>query len=1045
MRFFKITKPILSFVISLCLSVIAFAQDKTITGTVAEQANHKALEGVTVTVKGTNRSTSTNSNGIFTITAPPSATLTFSYVGYTVEEVKVGTNTTMNINLSANTNTMDEVVVVGYGTKKRVNVLGAVSTIKTEDIEDLPVANLGSALINRLPGVGVNFASGKPGSTTTISIRNPTTFAGASLSGTTADPLYVIDGLIVTKQDFDNLDASLVESLSFLKDASAAIYGAAGAKGVVLITTKRGKAGKARISYSGYFGTSTTATKPKVLSAYEHAKMLNDGYELNNAPLTSRFSKADLDSLKGIGSDSWWYNDLWKPANLTRHTINVSGGTERISFFAGGNYYDEGGNFGGISIKKYGIRTGMNAKITNELSVDISVNSDFNKDERHTLKGSSDETDDFSIRALFLTPQWVPLTINGLPNNWNGINPPGAWNPIALENSGNYKRGQSQGVSLNASINYKPTYINGLTARFQFGKLNRNSSAKEYFPPFRVNNFVRRGQNSLLYSNIPAATATSLVSNSDQLGESSQMASSYQMIGSLAYGKKFKNQEFDVFVAMDQSEGEREEYYFYRNGQLVNGIDEFWAFNTSSSVIRNPSYTQSAKRSYLGRLNYSLNSKYLLEVIARYDASSNFAPENRWGLFPSVGLGWKVSDEKFFQNNIRFINNLKFRANFGLVGEDRVNAKLYESRFTQTTGMLFGSTVTNGLDPNVSPNRDITWEKSRHLNIGIDGTTLNNKLTFSVDVFRRYTYDGYDKLENGALPFTAGFGTAVVNYGRQLNWGSEYSFGYRDRINKDWNFNADVNFSITNSLLLQSYYNAALLSTPREIENQIGRNPRKYNGNNYGYIAKGILRTQAEVDALLAKNPNYRIGGAKPQVGFMDFEDVNKDGQINDNDITTMFDNTSSIIGFGITFGVSYKTFKLNANMNLTIGGKRFYDSEARKVPTTTQNAPAFWADHWTPENPNAKFPRADAPLARETSTFWAVNGTQSRINNMVLSYALPKKIAERLRIPEFRAFITGTNLWTLYSELDYKDPYTSNFVNYPTLRTFSLGLNVSM
>jgi TonB-linked SusC/RagA family outer membrane protein len=590
--------------------------------------------------------------------------------------------------------------------------------------------------------------------------------------------------------------------------------------------------------------------------------------------------------------------------------------------------------------------------------------------------------------------------------------------------------------------------LKGLTARLQFGKLNRNANAKEYFPPYMVGNFIRGGQNGLLFTNNQnASTPMSRVSNSDQLGESTTLSGSYQLIGTLGYAKQFRNSDFDIMVGFDQGESEAQNVFFYKNGQLVNGIDEFWAFNNTGQTIRNPQYTQSVKRSFLGRMNYTVMDRYMLEVIARYDASSNFPPETRWGLFPSVGLGWKISEEKFFREAFPFINSMKIRSNFGLVGEDRVANRLWQSRFTSTTGMLFGTVVTNGLDPNVYPNPDITWEKSRTWNAGFDMTMLRGRLSFSYDYYNRYTFDGFDKLENGVLPPTTGINTAVVNYGKQISWGHEFTLGYRGSIAKDWGFNADVNWGFSNSQLLQSYYNGALLGQygPNQLGIMLGRDPRQYNSSNFGYIAKGILRTQEDVDRVLGKNPNYLIGGQKPQVGFMDFEDINGDGKIDDNDITTMFDRTTPLIGFGMTFGVNYKSFKLQMNMNLRLGGKSFYDTEARKVPTNTQNAPSFWADSWTPENPNAKFPRANAPLAKENSSFWAVNGTQSRINNMVLSYSIPKKVAERYRIPEFRAFLTGTNLWNLINPLKYKDPYTSNFASYPTLRTISVGLNVTL
>lgn len=1053
-------KKVLLLQFTLLLSCIIFAQQKTVTGKVLDPDGNP-LPGVTVNIKGTNNNVATDPTGSFSITVPSNqAILGFSSAGMRFEEQLVGTKSTIIIKLEKDVKMMDDVVVVGYGSKKRVNIQGAVSTIKAADIEDLPVANLGSALVNRVPGVSVTFASGKPGSTTEINIRNSAVFAG-SLNGAGAQPLYVIDGIVVNPtvynqspnpDFFESLDASQIEDITFLKDASAAIYGAAGAKGVVLITTKKGKVGKPKLSYTGYYGTSTEAVKTKTLTAYEHAKLLNDGFALNNTALTSRFSQADLDRLAAM-PDRSWHDDFWERGKVMRHTLNISGGSERVTFFAGGNYYNEKGNFGNIEVDKYSIRTGMDAKIIPGLTANLSFSSDFNKEERGTLKGSNPETDDQSIRALYLTPKWVPSTINGVPTLWNGPNPPGNWSMAGLFNSGNYTRNKSQGLSVNVSLEYKPNFVKGLTARVQYGRLNRNSADKQYYPSYRVGTFIRNGNNGLLFSDsINAASPTTNVTNSNQLSEGSTVSSSYQLITTLSYVKKIREHDFSIMVGMDQGEAESRNIFLSKFQQLVLGVDEFWAFSNDPSslasitdAIRNPQATQFAKRSYLGRMDYSLKGKYFLEVIARYDASSNFAPATRWGLFPTVGLGWKISDEHFFRN-IKFVNSLKLRANYGMVGEDRVANKTYVNRFTQTTGYLFGGVLTNGLDPNLQPNPAATWEKARTFNVGFDATVLN-KINISAEFYQRYTYDAFNQLDATAVPLTTGLINPVKNYGKALAWGSEFSVGYRTKINREWGVTADVNFGWSNSQVLLQYYSPSrfgLFGTDA-INNPIGKDPRTFNGNNYGYIATGILRTQADVDAILAVNPNYTIGGAKPQVGFMNFKDVNGDGKIDDNDVTLMYDKTASVIGFGITLGVTYKAFKLQTNLNLTIGGKRLYDSEARKVPTTTQNAPAFWKDSWTPENPNAKYPRADAPLARETSTFWAVNGTQSRINNMVLSYTLPKTISAKYKIPDFRVLLSGTNLWNIINPLDYKDPYTGNFASYPTLRTLSLGLNVSL
>ena len=1030
----------------LLLGCILFAQQKTITGKVLD-SDGKPAAGVTVGIKGTTTNTTTDENGSFTITVLSNqSVLKFSSASLVYTELTVGSRTNLVITMQKDNKQLDDVIVVGYGTKKRVNMVGAVASIKAEDIEDLPVANLGTALMNRVPGIGVSVASGKPGAPTTITIRNPTLFAASGRLGLTSDPLFVIDGLTVTKQDFDNLDASLVESISFLKDASAAVYGASGAKGVVLVTTKKGKPGKAKISYSGYYGNTTASTKPKVLSAYDHAKMLNDGYELNNTANISRFSKADLDFLATQPYKSW-YDELWKPSNLMRHTVNVSGGTDKITFFAGGNYYGEDGNFGDISIKKYGIRSGMNAKVSESVTASISLNTDYAVNNRNTLKGSSTDGEDLMARALFLTPGWVPLTINGLPNNWaQSPNPPGAWNPLGLFNSGDYEKSNSQGLSLNASIEYKPQFAKGLTAKVQFGKLNRSGTSKQYFPSYTVYNFNRSGQNSLLYTNIPTTSPTSKITNTDRLQEGTSYNNSYQLIGSLTYAKKIKKHDFDVLFLTEQSEADGNSYITYRDGQQIPGIDQLFAFNAATTTVQLNGATESGKRSYLGRLNYSFDNKYLLEFVGRYDGSANFPPGKRWGFFPSLGVGWKISEEKFFKDNINFINNLKVRANVGLIGEDRIQGYQYLARFTQTTGMLFGTAITNGLDPNIYPNPDITWEKARTQNYGVDATFLNNRLTFSMDIWNRHTYDGFDDLVAVSLPFTVGIAAGLKNYGIQNSWGTEFSVGYRGSITKDWKYNVDVNFGNSDNQIIQSYYSPSRLGGVTEYQDVlIGKSSSKYSGSNYGYIAKGILRTQADVDALLAKNPNYKIGGAKPQVGFMDFEDKNNDGVIDDKDIVPMFENIASKIGFGITIGFSYKTFKFNTNISLSVGGKKFFDTEARKVPTTNQSAPDFWKDHWTPDNPNAKFPRADAPLAKENSTFWAVDGTVSRINNMTLSYAMPKNISAKYKIPDFRLILAGTNLWNLVNPYKYKDPATGSFASYPTLRTISLGLNVTL
>jgi TonB-dependent starch-binding outer membrane protein SusC len=493
MKYLRQPKLLLLTVFSF-LTVALFAQEVTITGTVTNKENGQPLEGVSVRVKNSTTGTTTNNLGKFTIKAPSSESiLTFSYVGFGVFERKAGATGSITIDLERKDDRLEEVVVIGYGSKKRVNVQGSVATIKAADIEDLPVANIQSALINRLPGVGVNFSSGKPGSTTTLNIRNSTTFPGAP-TGVTNQPLIVIDGIIANPTQWaqapnadwmENIDASQIEDITFLKDASAAIYGAAGAKGVVLITTKKGKAGKPKISYSGYFGVSTEAVKNKTLTAYEHAQFLNDGFELNARPLTERFSQADLDSLRGI-PDKSWYDYFWKNGKVQRHTINVSGGTDKVTLFAGGSYYNETGNFGKTQNNKYSFRTGMNATIVDGLSAQVNFASDFNREQSNNWKNANAETDDATIRALYLTPKWIPVEVNGLPVGFGGNAAPNnstgnPWSMLGVHRSGAYRDAKSQGLSVNASLEWKPKFVKGLSARVQYGNNNRTNNALGYY------------------------------------------------------------------------------------------------------------------------------------------------------------------------------------------------------------------------------------------------------------------------------------------------------------------------------------------------------------------------------------------------------------------------------------------------------------------------------------------------------------------------------------------------------------------------------------
>ncbi len=416
------SQPILSRSTIAAFIVSGVVKDETST----------TLPGVNVLLKGTSIGTTTDADGHYTLELPDGeGILVYTFIGYKPQEIAIANQTNIDVSLDPDVQSLQEVVVIGYGEQKRANVLGAVADVKPDDIKDFPVANLGTALVNRVPGVSISQASGKPGAATSIQIRNPVTFGGVN---STTDPLYVIDGFQVTKTDFDNLDATQVESIVFLKDAAASIYGSRGANGVVLVKTKRGTPGRAKISYQGSYALTDATRFSDMLSGYDQARLLNGLYSTNGSPAANLYTPEELDYLKTHNYN--WLSDTWQKSHLMRHTLNINGGNDQITYFAGASYYDETGNLRDLYVKKYTVRLGMNAKITENLSASVSLSTDNSNTNRPSPKGVTVQSETLSetLSSLMLMPGWTPMYIDNKPV-YSAV--PG-WHPFELQNSGSY-------------------------------------------------------------------------------------------------------------------------------------------------------------------------------------------------------------------------------------------------------------------------------------------------------------------------------------------------------------------------------------------------------------------------------------------------------------------------------------------------------------------------------------------------------------------------------------------------------------------------------
>lgn len=1043
----------LSLLVLHLSSTILFAQDRKVTGKVTD-ADGVAIPGVNVARRGEPSNVSTNAQGVYTIQVKSDQdVLVFSYVGFVRQQITVGAQTKIDVKLLADQTALQvvEIIDVGYGTKKRDDVLGSVATIKGSELQDIPAPNIAGAMRNRIAGVGVNQVSGRPGSSITLNIRGSSTSPslGGNESQGTSEPLYIVDGITVSREAFDNIDASMVEDVTFLKDASASIYGASGAKGVVLITTKKGKIGKPSITYNGYVGVSDAASTPEMLSGYDHAKLLNDTYRIQSSGTSLFFSPADLEYIKTLNYKSW-YDELWQPATTQRHNIGISGGSERITFFAGGSYQSENANYAGMKFDKYGFRSGVVATLAAGLKADVNFNVDFGtRQQRHEAL----EADQIFFERIVSIPRWVPISINGNFVNYNNL-----VNPQAQLESGYYDNRSTKSYRINASLNYEPTFLKGFSARFQVSQSSGASKSTQYVPPYKLFNYARSGNNNELFTDqLVNTSATSsfrevVTAASSSITPGVSENNTYQGFLTLQYGRTFGKHTGNLLVGGEQSEANSTTSAVVYRNQLIPNIDQYWAFDASTLARQDFGRSASSKRSGFGRFSYDFDKKYLLEVVARLDASSQFATGNRWGLSPNAGIGWVVSQENFFKDSksLSFINFLKLKFNVGITGDDRIGTRLWQDRFLidVTNGYLYGNSNQNSLNRSRLANPDITWEKKRTYNLGLETSMFNNKLDFSVEVFKNKGYDVFDLGGNNLFPQYFGTLAPIINYREISNWGSEFTIGYKANLTTDLKLSASMNFSYGNSLVTRTLYAPGNLinAVPQDWLINFGTDPRKYNSNNIGLRTIGMFRTQGEVDAWMTKYPNYRLYDNVPQAGWLYYEDTNNDGVISDSDMLPLYDNTNAAFASGISLNLSYKNFALSTNINARFGGKVFYDGRARIAPSATRNILTIWQDRWTPENPTeGKFPRFDDPSLTRNSDFWAADGTMVRINNMTLSYKMPPAFASKLGLGGARLMLTGNNLWTIVNPLPYKDPYTASAYDYPILRTISLGLSVNL
>jgi TonB-linked SusC/RagA family outer membrane protein len=1007
------------------------------------------LAGVTVKVDGSATAVTTDADGNFTITVPENAFLVFSHTGYKQQRIAVKNQAVINVTLVTDTKQLDEIVVTGYRAQPRGTIVGSVSSVNSAEFADLPVDNLSNALAGRLSGATITQNAGTPGRESSIRIR---------AIGTTnnSEPLYVIDGVVSDKFAFDGLSPNEVDNITLLKDgASAAIYGSRAANGVVLITTKRGRSGASKISYNGTYGVQTPTKIPSGLTAFEHATLINDILQYTNIPTTdARYYSAD--ELEYFKNNSWsWIDYLWKDPVTTQHAMNVSGGNNTIKYFMGGSYNYATGSFDNLDFKKMNLRGNMDVNVTKNLTVSMDLSTD-NRSTDGPSWGGDDWGHEDLYKALALRSAMVPPYVKGLPTG-NYVE----WHPGAvISGMAGYQDKTWTGFEARVSMNYKMPFIKGLSAKLMYNRYNRQEAVKQMNLSYDMAQFNQTGANSHIVGEVyekPKARVQEKF-----IRQRSNNIKRYQFNAQLNYQRTFGNHGLDALLVYEQSEASEVWFEARRDSLISPAIDQFTGGRPSLSRTNGAEF-EGARISYVGLASYNFRQTYLLEASFRYDGSSIFAPETRWGFFPSVSAGWRISNEPFFK--VGFINDLKLRAAFGRVGNDAIDPFQYLSLYNIQSEAAIFTSPSFGLVPGVLANPSITWEKANSYNAGLDGRFLNNRINLKLDVFFRKTYDilGTRQL---SIPSTFGARMPDENYQQINTRGIEIELGYTNEFGDGrgkGSYYVRGNFGYATSRFvvvdqaqnIRAYQSAIGRSVGLQANGSINRAGSYLSDILFGYVATDIIRTQKDLDALPA---GYTILGEAPILGMLNYKDIRgpgsdqPDGRITSDDQEYLGKYSIPPMNYGLSVGAAWKSFSIDVLFQGLAGHKVMLHANARRVQGRVEETSyGFWNDRWTPTNTDAAYPAArrygfpgtDYPA----STWFLRDASFLRLKSVNLSYSLPENFLNRIHVDNIRLFFTGTNLFLLKEKIgDFNyDPEANNIRSYPLMKTISFGLNITL
>lgn len=980
--------------IGMLLPMCMFAQQITVQGVVKDQTGETVI-GASVMEKGTTNGTITGIDGDFSLNMSPNGTLVVSFVGYKTQEVQVKGQKQLQVVLSEDAEMLDEVVVIGYGTMKKSDLTGAVSSIGNKDIKDSPVSNLGQAIQGKISGVQIVDA-GKPGDNVSIKIRGL-----GSINN--CDPLVVIDG-VPTDLGLSSLNMADVERLDVLKDASAtAIYGSRGANGVVMITTKRGTEGKGKLAVSANYSFQNATNVPSLLNAAQYAELSND--MMVNSGRNPNPEWANPSEL-GAGTD--WMDELLRTGVMQNYTVSYSGGNEKSHYYVSGGFLDQSGIVKSVNYRRFTFQSNSDAQVLKWLK--FSNNITFSAD---TKKSGSYNIGD-ALKALPIYP------VKNEDGSWSGPDGNSEWYGSTRNSIGptELNKSQTDGYNFLANLTAELTFTKWLKFKSTFGY-----DAKFWF----IDNFTPK------YNWKPTPTEETSRYKSDN------KSFTYLWDNYFLFDHTFSEKHRVGLMAGMSAQWNTNDYlnaqknvFMFDNVHEMDNGEEMYAIGGNE--------TEWALLSYMARVNYSYEDRYLLTATIRRDGSSRFGKKHRWGTFPSVSVAWRASQEKWFPKN-DYINDLKVRAGYGVTGSQASVGNYSYLASYNTSVYPFGISSGNqtALVSSTLANPYIHWEEVAQTNIGFDASLFNSRVMFSFDAYLKETRD---MLVKASIPITSGFEdttTTYTNAGKVRNQGIEMSLhtinltgelGWETNLTATYNknkikdLNSDVPYYINQ--INNSYVTMLAKDYPINVF--------------YGYVTDGIFQNQSEV------NTHAVQPGAEP--GDIRFRDLNNDGVINDSDRTVIGNPNPSWL-FSMNNSLSYKGFELSVFLQ-GIAGNKIYN--ANNIDNTgmaaAYNQTTDVLKRWQGEGTSNSMPRAvfgDPNQNTRVSDRFVENGSYLRLKNITLSYTFPKQWLQKAQIENARLSLSCENVATITGYSGFDPEVGINGIDqnrYPISRTFSLGLN---